>query len=264
MRTPSAPQTYWDDRAARFALDGSGLAAVCSYGMPEFHNLAIDWTQRAALARWLSVERGTRVLDVGCGIGRWSRRLARRGAEVTGVDLSPTMIDEATRRAAAEGVASRCRFLASSLADLDLGLEFPRILGVTVLQHILDEDELDAAIARIRAHLEPGGRAILLEAAPSERQSRCDTPVFRARTEAEYLDRFARAGLERKALRSVDPVRLRAMYLPLHRSLPPAMASLALGLITAVSLPADLLLARFFARTSWHKVFVLGRKEAGG
>jgi SAM-dependent methyltransferase len=38
------------------------------------------------------------VLDVGCGVGRWSRFLAARGAQVLGVDLSPTMIAQAAGR----------------------------------------------------------------------------------------------------------------------------------------------------------------------
>ena len=29
------PSHYWEDRAQRFAAQGAGLAAVCSYGMPE-------------------------------------------------------------------------------------------------------------------------------------------------------------------------------------------------------------------------------------
>ncbi len=79
------PVTYWEDRAQRFAAEGEGLAAVCSYGMPEFYNRVIDYCQWLALRRWLDIPPGTRVLDVGCGVGRWSRRLAARGAQVTGI-----------------------------------------------------------------------------------------------------------------------------------------------------------------------------------
>ena len=89
------PLAYWEDRAQRFAGEREGLAAVCSYGMPEFYNRVIDWEQRLALAPWLRVPAATRVLDVGCGVGRWSRLLAGRGADVLGVDLSPTMIAQA-------------------------------------------------------------------------------------------------------------------------------------------------------------------------
>ncbi|TLY69775.1 MAG: methyltransferase domain-containing protein, partial [Gammaproteobacteria bacterium] len=77
------PQAYWEERAQRFAVEGEGLAAVCSYGMPAFYNRVIDLSQRLALAPWLRVRPGTSVLDVGCGVGRWCRELARRGARVT-------------------------------------------------------------------------------------------------------------------------------------------------------------------------------------
>src|SRR6516162_6126205 len=94
---PCPSSVYWEQRARRFADRGAGLAAVCSYGMPDFYNRAIQLSQRLALRRWLRVDAGMRVLDVGCGIGRWSRALAARGASVSGIDLSPTMISIARR-----------------------------------------------------------------------------------------------------------------------------------------------------------------------
>jgi len=177
-----SPHLYWEDRARRFAGERDGLAAVCAYGMPEFYNRAIHLEQRLALEPWLQVKAGTRVLDVGCGVGRWSRLLAARGAEVAGVDLSPTMIVQAQQRAAAEGVADRCRFQVQDLSKLDMGELFDLVLGVTVLQHILDPGALRAAFAAMTAHLAPGGRMVLLEAAPTARVNRCDSPVFRARS----------------------------------------------------------------------------------
>src|SRR3984893_17791396 len=136
------PSTYWEDRAQRFAGEGAGLAAVCAYGMPEFYNRAIQLEQRLALRLCVDVKPGTRVLDVGCGVGRWSRLLAAKGAQVTGVDLSPTMIAQAQRQAVADGVADRCGFRSQDSSALDVGEEFELVLGVTVLQHILDPDAL--------------------------------------------------------------------------------------------------------------------------
>ncbi|MGH8231620.1 MAG: class I SAM-dependent methyltransferase, partial [Steroidobacteraceae bacterium] len=140
------PAAYWEDRARRFAAEHDGLAAVCSYGMPEFYNRAIDVTQRRALGRWLAVGPGTRVLDVGCGVGRWSRRLAAQGATVTGIDLSATMIEQARARTAHQGLAERCRFLVQDVAQLDLGQGFDLIVAVTVLQHLPDADAVRAAL----------------------------------------------------------------------------------------------------------------------
>jgi SAM-dependent methyltransferase len=259
------PSAYWEDRARRFAGEGAGLAAVCAYGMPEFYNRAIQLEQRLALRPWLqNIKPGTRVLDVGCGVGRWSRLLAARGAEVTGVDLSPTMIAQAQRRAAAEGVADRCQFRVQDLARLDVGAQFDVVLGVTVLQHILDAELLRDAVLRMTAHLAPAGRMILLEAAPTGAVNRCDSTVFQARRRDVYLNLFRDCNLELRALTGVDPAPLRTRLLPHLRKLPRKFSMALLVLTTALSLPVDALFGRRAINKSWHAVFVLEQKIGGG
>ena len=257
------PSAYWEDRAQRFAGEGAGLAAVCAYGMPEFYNRAIQLEQRLALRPWLDVKPGTRVLDVGCGVGRWSRLLAAKGASVTGVDLSPTMISQAQQRAAAEGVADRCQFRVQDLSRLDVGGQFDVVLGVTVLQHILEPALLRAAVRRMTAHLAPGGRMILLEAAPTGSVDRCDSTVFRARRRDVYLELFRECDLELRALTGVDPAPLRTRLLPNLRKLPRKISMSLLVLSTALSLPVDALFGRRAVNQSWHAVFVLEKKMGG-
>jgi len=264
MATRGAPapevyvaDAYWEERARRFAAQGEGLAAVCSYGMPDFYNRMIHVSQYLALAPWLRVSPGMRVLDVGCGVGRWSRLLAARGARVTGVDLSPTMIAEADRRAAAAGVASRCRFLVQDLARLDAGEPYDLVLGVTVLQHILDRSALRSAVQRLTGHLAPRGRLVLLEAAPVDPLDRCNTTVFRARDRASYLSLFETCGLECEATTGVDPTPLKTWLVPHLPHLPRPLAIAALALVTAVSTPIDALFGRVAVGASWHAVFVL-------
>ena len=58
--------------------------------------------------------RGDRLLEIGCGDGALSCLLARQGFEVTGVDISRGMIEEAKRRADREGAAVRFE-----VADMD-------------------------------------------------------------------------------------------------------------------------------------------------
>jgi len=251
------PDLYWEERARRFAGEGAGLAAVCAYGMPEFYNRAIDLEQRLALAPWLKVSAGTRVLDVGCGVGRWSRLLALRGADVTGVDISPTMIDEAGRRARREGVADRCRFHVRDISALDVPGEFDLVLGVTVLQHILDPGALRAAVEALRSRVVPDGRIVLLEAAPAEHVNRCDTTVFRARPRELYLNLFRDCDLEVTAVTGVDPAPFRSRLLPHLRALPKAVSLGLIALTTVLSLPINGLLGRRSAAVSWHAVFVL-------
>ncbi|MBV8144783.1 MAG: class I SAM-dependent methyltransferase [Gammaproteobacteria bacterium] len=249
---------YWEERARRFAASGAGLAAVCSFGMPLFYNRAIDLSQRLALRPWLGVQRGTRVLDAGCGVGRWSLLLAARGAAVTGIDHSAIMIAEARRRARIAGLRGSCRFLVQDLAALDTGDRYDLVLSVTVLQHILETGALRAALRRMAAHLAADGRLVLLEAAPDRAISRCDSAIFRARARSSYLRLFAECGLELHALSGVDPAPFRTWLLPHLPRLPRGLRLAALAAVTAASLPVDVPFGRSLVGRSWHAVFVLG------
>lgn len=257
------PARYWEDRARRFAADGAGLAAVCSYGMPGFYNRSIDLVQRLALAPWVRVTRDAKVLDIGCGIGRWSRRLAARGAKVMGVDLSPTMIAQATHRAELEGLAARCSFDVQDTAHLEAEGKFDLVLGVTVLQHILDRDALRSAVRRMTEHLAPNGRMVLLEAAPVHLATRCDTSVFQARERDTYVRLFEEFGLRVRAITGVDPAPFKIWLLPLLPRLPRPLGLAALATATALALPFDLLLGRVATKSSWHAVFVLEHVHGG-
>lgn len=256
------PATYWENRARRYAGAGDGLAAVCSYGMPAFYNRLIHWCQGRSLAPWLAVPAGARVLDIGCGVGRWSRRLAARGAQVTGIDLSPTMIEEARRRSFASGVGERCRFLVQDCAELDVEGPFDLILSVTVLQHILDVGALRAAVRRIVGHLAPDGRLVVLEAAPARTANHCNSPVFRARHRDFYLSLFEECGLGVRSVAGVDPAPFKTWLLPHLARLPRPAAFGALALATALSAPIDVPFGRRMPRQSWHAVLVL--EHAGG
>ncbi len=248
---------YWDMRAQRFARVGNGLRAVCSYGMPAFYNRYIHLVQFLALRPWLRMPPKIAVLEVGCGVGRWSLRMARSGALVTGIDLAPTMVAEARKRARHAGVDGRCHFLVADVAELDLRKRFDRILGVTVLQHILDPCRLESAIEGLARHLAPGGRLVLLEVAPECPTPGCDSATFRARPVDAYHQAFERAGLRCLALTGVDPTPLKSRFLPWYRHLPRPLGLAGIAMVTMLSLPLDVLAGRRLTRPSWHKVFVL-------
>jgi SAM-dependent methyltransferase len=108
----------------------------------------------------LGLEAGERVLDVGCGPGRHSVALARRGFEVTGVDLSADFIALAREAAAAEGLSARFEIV--DVRELAFEGEFDA--AVCLCQGgfgLLGGRDEPAAFGRIAAALRPGGRLAL-------------------------------------------------------------------------------------------------------
>lgn len=125
----------------------------------------------ADLEAWerLVSESGRPILDLGCGTGRVSLHLARRGHEVCAVDVEPALLDAARERAAAEGlrVATEC----ADARRLDLGQEFGlAIAAMQFIQMVGDEAQRAKVLRSVAAHLEPGGRlaAAILDGIPED------------------------------------------------------------------------------------------------
>lgn len=76
---------------------------------------------------WLAVESGEKVLDLFCGIGNFTLPLARRGAQVLGLEGSQAMVERARDNARANGL-TEARFEAADLTNTDLK-RFKRTLG---------------------------------------------------------------------------------------------------------------------------------------
>ncbi|MBJ3763205.1 magnesium protoporphyrin IX methyltransferase [Maribius pontilimi] len=92
---------------------------------------------------------GARVLDAGCGTGAMAQELARRGADVVGVDISPRLIAIARRRMP-EDLGEHVRFTAGDMLSVDLGA-FDHIVAMDSLIYYGARDltaALDALAAR--------------------------------------------------------------------------------------------------------------------
>jgi 2-polyprenyl-3-methyl-5-hydroxy-6-metoxy-1,4-benzoquinol methylase len=253
--------TVREQRAQRLAAEREGIADA--HDMPEFYRRYVQHCRWLALQPWLTVLGGTTALDVGCGVGRWTRLLASAGANVIGVDISPTVIVEAMRHARAEDTQDRCRFIVADIGEFETGSRHSLIFGVTVLQHVADDARLAKALANLARHLAAGGRILLLEAAPLQRVVR-DGAAFGARDMKTYLAAFDAAGLRVAAVTGVDPAPFNAWFMPFYQRLPRPLALAGLALATALAYPIDTLFGRMLTRASRHKVFVLAHRYDRG
>jgi 2-polyprenyl-3-methyl-5-hydroxy-6-metoxy-1,4-benzoquinol methylase len=90
--------------------------------------------------RLLGDLRGKKVLDVGCGEGTNSILLAKLGARVSGIDISPKSIELCQRRAEINGLTEQCRFLCSPLETAGLEPDsFDIIWGDAILHHVIPD-----------------------------------------------------------------------------------------------------------------------------
>ena len=125
-------ETYFDRTAAeawkRLTSDApvSGIRATVRAGRERM---------RATLLGWLPAELdGRRVLDAGCGTGALAVELARRGADVVAIDLSPTLVQLAGDRWPGEAMRGRVEFRVGDMLDPALG-RFDHVVGMDSLIH---------------------------------------------------------------------------------------------------------------------------------
>ncbi|MFD5270578.1 class I SAM-dependent methyltransferase [Streptomyces sp. NPDC058335] len=112
------------------------------------------WADR--LRDWLP-DRACDLLDLGCGTGSLSLLAAERGHRVTGVDLSPAMIDRARTKLAGRDAV----FLVGDATAPPVGEErFDTVLVRHVLWTLPDPGR---ALRHWRDLLRPGGRLVLVE-----------------------------------------------------------------------------------------------------
>jgi SAM-dependent methyltransferase len=114
------------------------------------------WDAAAAdVAHAVDLAPGMRVLDLGCGAGEMLFRLAMRGADVVGVEQSPTLVDYCRRRAAELGVAAT--FIAASMFEFEPDAPFDVVLSLNTSLGYGTDEQNRALIARVARWLRPGG-----------------------------------------------------------------------------------------------------------
>ena len=147
---------------------------------------------------------GWRVLDAGCGTGAMSVELARRGATVVGVDLSPESVRYAIDHWPSDVSTARTRLLDGDMLDEAHG-EFDAVVAMDSLIHYATDDAIEALVsleARTRRRIvfthAPATAALRLmhgigKAFPRSNRSPAIVPTASAALRASMRERNAKA-----------------------------------------------------------------------
>jgi trans-aconitate methyltransferase len=109
------------------------------------------WKLAAAVLELLDAKPGERILDLGCGTGHLTARIAEAGAHVVGVDRSPEMIRQAKEK------YPSLRFEVMDARQIALDGNFDAVFSNAALHWI---NEPERVISCIKKSLRPGGRFV--------------------------------------------------------------------------------------------------------
>ena len=105
-----------------------------------------------------SAARPELVLDLGCGTGSMTLELAKRGYDMTGVDISAEMLDVARERAEKSGFGDKILWLLQDMREFELyGTVDAAVCCLDSLNHLTEPKDLTACLKLVRNYLIPDG-----------------------------------------------------------------------------------------------------------
>ncbi len=157
------------------------------------HDLASRRTEKLDHhVRWIHETvigaRPTRVLDLACGPGLYTMRLAKLGCECVGIDFSPAAVAYAREEAVRERLA--CEYIESDVRIADFGERFGLVMMVYGQFNVFRRSEARRILACARGALAEGGSLLLeLQRCEQVRQSGAAGPSWSASEAGLFSDR---------------------------------------------------------------------------
>ncbi len=211
----NAVMDYYDRNTSRFLRFGGGRRAGAIHrklwgpgveteeqALQYIHRLLADW-----LRPCIGADSGQGlILDLGCGAGGTALSLARGlGARTVGLTLSRTQAQAALRRAQADGLGDRCRFLAGDFHHLPLSTQ---ALAAYAIESFVHSPDAGRFFAQVRTYLRPGGRLVVVDDFLADGSSPRDRLWPWSRV--QWVNRFAEGWRLGSLMTSSEAVRLAA------------------------------------------------------
>ena len=110
--------------------------------------------------RWLPKNKDARILELCCGTGRLTLPIAKDGYDITGVDFTASMLEQAQAKAAEAGLD--IAFIEADMRTLDLPDTYDLIfIPFNSIHHLYTNEDLFKAFGAVKKHLKEGGLFLL-------------------------------------------------------------------------------------------------------
>lgn len=167
----------------------------------------------ARLLAAAAIEKTDHVLDVACGPGIVACAIAPHAAHVTGIDLTPAMIEQARTRQATNGLANLDWRVGDATALPFADASFDRVVTRYSFHHLREPGR---ALAEMHRVCRPGGRIVVIDATPAPEcqtaYDRMETLRDPSHTSALTLDQLRGLGqTEELTELSIDRYKLEAL-----------------------------------------------------
>lgn len=116
------------------------------------------FAQQQDIAFWqsMAMKYGKPVLELACGTGRISIPLANQGFQVTGIDISESLLEKAREK------SSLVEWIKCDIRDFDINQKFPLIIfPYNAMRYLLQLEEIEACLNCVKKHLDIGGKFIV-------------------------------------------------------------------------------------------------------
>jgi len=204
---------------------------------------------------------GKRVLDYCCGNGGTSFFLAKHGAQVTGIDISNTSIENCRKKTTQEGLGKNASFLVMDAENLEFDDNYFDIIFCGGVLHHLDIQKAYFELARV---LKPDGEIICNEPLVHNlfiQLYRKMTPHLRTKWETEHILSKKEINLARKYFRKLE---IKFFHFATLAAVPFRKTKMFnIILHTLEMLDKVILKMSFLKWQAWQVIFILSEPKKG-
>jgi len=144
-----------------------------------FIDKSVDW-----IAEHFKITAGTKIADFGCGPGLYTTRLARKRADVTGIDFSSRSIQYAVDTAAREGL--NIEYVNQNYLEFETDMRFDLIIMIMCDFCALSPNQRKTILSKFHTLLNPGGAVLLDVYSMKAFEERSETSLY----EINWLNNF--------------------------------------------------------------------------